>query len=123
MSKKQTFKLARANGETQEVQYHPIVYLLGSDTWRLALHRDPVLAGKGDWIVSDPVSGYRICRITAAHKGVPVSSKDLTVTQARAAALVQLDLTADRVGLDRFTRVLSEAQNPKPVHPLHPSKG
>lgn len=88
--------------------------------WRLALHREPVLAGKGEWIVSDPVSGYRVCRITAAYKGVPVSSKDLTVTQARAAALVQLDLTVDRVGLDRFTRVLSEAQNPKPAHPLHP---
>lgn len=120
MPKKQTFKLICANGETQDVQYHPIIFLRGSDAWRLALHREPVLAGKGEWIVSDPVSGYRVCRITAMYKGIYVSSKDLTVTQARAAALVQLDLTVDRVGLDRFTRVLSEAQNPKPVHPLHP---
>ena len=118
MTKKQTFNLIRAGGETQQVEYYPIVFLRGTGSWRLALHRDPVLAGKGEWIVSDPVSGYRVCRITATYKGMPVSSKDLTVSQARAAALVDLDLTVDRVGLDRFAEVLGTAQNPKPVHPL-----
>lgn len=113
MPKKLTFNLIRLGGETQAVQYYPIVFLRGTAVWRLALHRDPVLAGKGDWIVSDPVSGYRVCRVTASYRGVPVSSKDLTVTQARGAALADLDLTVDRVGLDRFTRVLYEAQNPK----------
>jgi hypothetical protein len=109
MPKKLTFNLIRVGGETQSVDYHPIVYLRGSDTWRLALHREPVLAGKGQWLVSDPISGYRVCRVTATYKGVPVSSKDLTIAQARSAALIQLDLTVDRVGLDRFTRALSEA--------------
>lgn len=110
MSKKQTFQLALAGGKRAPVEYYPIIYMHGSDSWRLALHREPVLAGKGEWIVSDPISGYRVCRITATYKGVPVSSKDLTVSQAREAAMLQLDATVDRVGFDRFTRVLSEAQ-------------
>lgn len=114
MAKKQIFDLIRSNGVREAVQYYPIVFLRGSESWRLALHREPVLAGKGDWTVSDPVSGYRVCRITASFKGVPVSSKNLTVTQARAAALADLDLTVDRIGLDRFSAVLGAAQNPKP---------
>lgn len=123
MAKKQIFKLITQGGKSQDVEYHPIVFMRGSRSWRLALHREPVLTGKGEWIVSDPVGGYRVCRITASYKGVPVSSKNLPVTQARAAALADLDLTVDRIGLDRFTAVLDAAQNPKPVHPLHPSKG
>jgi hypothetical protein len=110
MPKKQTFPMARAGGQFEDVPYHPIIFIRGSDAWRLALHREPVHAGKGDWIVSDPVSGFRVCKVTATYKGVPVASRDLTVPQARAAALADLDLTVDRVGLDRFTRVLSKAQ-------------
>lgn len=111
--KKQIFQMTRAGGVSEPVEYYPIVFLRGTDTWRLALHREPVLAGKGDWIVSDPVSGYRVTRVTATHKGVPVSSRHLTVTQARAAALVDLDITVDRIGLDRFARVLNQAQTKK----------
>lgn len=118
MAKKLIFDLVRAGGIREPVQYYPLIFLRGSESWRLALHREPVLAGKGDWIVSDPVSGYRVARVTASYKGVPVSSRDLTVTQARAAALADLDLTVDRIGLDRFSAVLGAAQNPKPAHPL-----
>ena len=111
--KKQIFQLIRAGGTTQPVDYYPLVFVRGSDAWRLALHREPVAAGKGDWIISDPVSGYRVARVTAAHKGMLVASRPLTVTQARAAALVDLDITVDRIGLDRFARVLNQAQKPK----------
>lgn len=111
--KKQVFQMIRANKVREPVEYYPIVYLAGSDAWRLALHREPVLSGKGDWIVSDPVSGYRVCRITASYKSMPVASRDLTVTQARAAALLDLDATVTRIGLARFTRVLAEAQTKK----------
>lgn len=114
MSKKMIFQLIRAGGATEPVEYYPLIFMRGSNAWRLALHREPVLAGKGQWIVSDPVSGYRVARITATHKGMPVSSKNLTIAQARAAALVDLDLTVDRIGLDRFAQVLGAAQNPKP---------
>jgi hypothetical protein len=113
MTKKQIFQMPRAGGTSEPVEYYPIVFMRGSDAWRLALHREPVLAGKGDWIVSDPVSGYRVARVTAAHKGMPVASRHLTVTQARAAALVDLDTTVNRIGLDRFARVLNQAQKPR----------
>lgn len=111
--KKQIFQLIRTGGTSHPVEYYPIVFLRGSEAWRLALHREPVLAGKGDWTISDPVSGYRVARVTATHKGVPVSSKHLTVNQARAAALVDLDLTVDRIGLDRFSTILNQAQTKK----------
>jgi hypothetical protein len=111
--KKQTFQLIRAGGISEPVEYYPLVFLRGTEAWRLALHREPVLAGKGDWTISDPVSGYRVARVTATRKGVPVSSRHLTVTQARAAALVDLDITVDRIGLDRFARVLNQAQTKK----------
>jgi len=111
--KKQIFQLIRAGGTSEPVEYYPIVFLRGSDAWRLALHREPVAADKGDWTISDPVSGYRVARVTAAHKGVPVSSRHLTIIQARAAALVDLDTTVNRIGLDRFARVLNQAQKPK----------
>jgi hypothetical protein len=111
--KKQIFQMPRIGGTSEPVEYYPIVFMRGSEAWRLALHREPVAAGKGDWIVSDPVGGYRVCRVTATYKGMPVTSHSLTVTQARAAALVDLDTTVNRIGLDRFTRVLNEAQNPK----------
>mgnify|MGYP003346228738 CR=1 FL=1 len=114
MAKKQTFKMSRRDADPVDVDYYPIVYLHGSDAWRLALHREPVLAGKGEWIVSDPISGYRVCRITAAHKGMPVSSRDLGVAQARQAALLQLDVTVERVGAERFAQVLRDAQAGNP---------
>lgn len=113
--KKSVFNMARAGGATEPVDYYPIVYLAGSDAWRLALHREPVAAGRGNWIVSDPVSGYRVCRVTATYKGLPVASRDLTVTQARAAALIDLDATVTRIGLERFTRVLGDAQAKKHI--------
>ena len=114
MPKKQIFQMARAGGKTEPVEYYPLVFIRGSDAWRLALHREPVLAGKGEWQVSDPVSGYKVCRVTATYKGVPVSSHDLTVSQAREAAQIDLDSTVDRVGVDRFTRAINEVQKPKP---------
>jgi hypothetical protein len=114
MAKKLIFDMVRARGIREPVPYYPIIFARGSGVWRLALHREPVLAGKGEWIISDPVSGYRVARVTAQYKGVPVSSRDLTITQARAAALADLDLTVDRIGLDRFSSVLGAAQNPKP---------
>jgi len=121
---KKTFKIALPGGvPSDDIPYHPIIFIRGSDAWRLALHQEPVLAGKGDWIVSDPVSGYRVCRVSATYKGLPVASRDLTVPQARAAALADLDTIVDRVGLERFTRVLGEAQKPKETTPLRRALG
>ena len=114
MPKKPTFILRQRDGETRFVSYTPIVYTRGHEAWRLALHR---VNGPGsEWTVSDPVSGYRVCRVTTTYKGVPVSSKDLTQRQAQQCALVDLDALVDRVGLDRFSAVLNAAQTPETVN-------
>jgi len=110
MTKKLIFNLTLVNGATEPVDYYPIVFKYASNSWQLALHRE---FGKGQWIVSDPVSGCRVTRVTASHKGCPVSSRHLTTAQARAAAITAIGLTIDRIGLDRFSAVLGAAQNPK----------
>lgn len=107
---KRKFELRTANNETQTVDYYPLIHVRGTDAWRLALHREPVLAGKGEWILSDPVSGYRICRVTAYHNGVPVTSRHLTVKQAREMAMVDFDALIDRLGAARINKAMSEAQ-------------
>jgi len=105
---KPTFNMAVRKGDTLATSYTPIIYTRGHEAWRLALHREK---GKGsEWIVSDPVSGYRVCRIDATYKGLPVSSRTLTQKQAQALALVDLDLLVDRIGLERFSEVLNKAQ-------------
>lgn len=108
---KRKFQLITADNETQSVDYYPLIHVHGTDIWRLALHREPVLAGKGEWILSDPVSGYRICRVTAHHKGVPVTSKHLTVKQAREMAMADFDALIDRIGADRINKAMAEAQD------------
>ena len=116
MPKKPTFNMHLRDNETRVTPYDRLIYTRGHEAWTLALHR---VRGPGsEWTVSDPVSGMKVCTVTASFKGVPVSSGDLPLKHARAAALVDLDLTVDRVGLDRFSAVLAAAQNPKPVHPL-----
>ena len=111
MPKKPTFILRQRDGETRETPYTPIVYTRGHEAWRLALHR---VNGPGsEWTVSDPVSGKRVCRVTATYKGVPVASGSLTQRQAQQCALVDLDALVDRVGLERFSAVLSAAQTPE----------
>lgn len=114
MPKKPTFILRQRDGETRETPYTPIIYTRGHEAWRLALHR---VTGPGsEWIVSDPVSGYRVCRVTATYKGMPVASGSLTQRQAQQCALVDLDALVDRVGLERFSAVLSAAQTPETVN-------
>ena len=113
MPTKPTFILRQRDGETRIVPYTPIVYTRGHEAWRLALHREG--DKRSSWIVSDPVSGYRVCRVIATYKGMPVASGTLTLRQAQACALVDLDALVDRVGLERFSTVLHTAQNPETV--------
>lgn len=111
MPKKPTFILRQRDGETRFVSYTPIVYTRGHEAWRLALHREG--DKRSNWTVSDPVSGYRVCRVVATYKGVPVASGTLTLRQAQACALADLDALVDRVGLERFSAVLNAAQTPE----------
>ena len=94
------------------VPYTPIIFLCGTTTHRLALHREAGAAPASyrEWAVSHPVIGAKVCRVTAAYKGVPCSSKGLNSKQARAAALAQLEALCERIGSDKFNATIAQVQ-------------
>jgi len=104
------FNLKTSDGIIQ-TRYHPLLYTRGHRAHYLALHRDHYRTTKKEWIVSDPISGYRILRVDASFKGVPVSSHHLTQKQAMMCALSDLDRLVDRIGIDKFERVLDAAHD------------
>ena len=106
MAKKPVFLLALRNSDPVPTPYTPIMFTRGTQTHRLAL-----VKRFGQWQVCHPGSGALVLRITARYKDMPVSSAGLTLAQARACALVDLDSLVDRAGLEHFERVML---NPKP---------
>lgn len=108
MAKKPTFMLALRNLPSVETPYTPLMFTRGTQTHKLALVKR--YGRYGNWQVCDIGSGALVLRITG-FEGVPGSSTGLTLAQARACALVDLDALVDRVGLEKFEAVLS---NPKP---------
>ena len=92
----------------EPVPYAALIFTAGVVTHKLALHREPTaLPDKyREWQVSHPGIGAKVCRITGSYKGMPVSSFGLTVTQARAAALAQLEALCERIGSDKFNAVI-----------------
>jgi hypothetical protein len=106
MAKKPVFLLALRNSDPVPTPYTPLLFTRGTQTHKLAL-----VKRHGSWQVCDIGTGALVLRITASYKGMPVSSAGLTLAQARASALDNLDTLVDRVGLEKFEAVLS---NPKP---------
>lgn len=106
MRKKPIFMMARRDNLPAPTPYEPLIYTRMSSAWRFALHK----SGR-HWIVSDPNSGAKICMVTATYKGMPVASGDLSLKNARLAALADIDAIVDKIGFDRFSAVLD---NPKP---------
>lgn len=108
MPKMKEFRIATKNGPGPAIKYHPLVYTRMSSVYALALHR--VAGPRSDWKVSDPVSGYGMCTLTATHKGVTVSSSSFTLKQARELALAELDALVDRIGFGRFDATIQAAR-------------
>jgi hypothetical protein len=106
MAKKPVFLLALRNLPAVETPYTPLLYSRGTQTHKLAL-----VKRHGSWQVCDIGSGALVLRVKSDWKGIPVDSIGLTLAQARASALDNLDTLVDRVGLPKFESVLS---NPKP---------
>lgn len=94
------------------VPYTPVLFTAGTVTHRLALHREAGAAPASfrAWVVSHPVIGAKVCRLTATHKGVPVSSKHLTSKQARAAAMAALEALCERIGSEQFNVTIAQVQ-------------
>lgn len=110
MPAKPTFEMPiKGSDKTLTIKYDRLLYTRGHRAHMLALHREHAKVPRKEWIVSDPISGCRILRVNASYKGMPISSADLTLKQARMLALADLDALVDRVGLDKFERVLDEA--------------
>lgn len=108
MPTKPVFNL-RAGDKRIPTKYDRLLYTRGHRAHIFALHREHSKTTRKEWIVSDPVSGYRLLRVSAHYKGMPISSADLTLAQARMCALADIDALVDRVGLDQFEAVIDRA--------------
>lgn len=106
MPKKPVFNMLVRDAAPIPTPYNPLIYTRMHEAWRFALHKSGRM-----WVVSDPVSGAKICTVNATYKGMPVASGDLSLKNARLAAIIDIDAIVDRIGFDRFAAVLA---NPKP---------
>lgn len=102
--KKPVFKMALRDGSFIDQPYSPLIYSRMSSVYRFALYK----SGR-DWVVSEPVSGYRVCIVKAHFKGIPVTSGHLTLKQAKEFALIDIDAIVDRLGFDAFDKRINEA--------------
>ena len=94
------------------VPYTPIIFTAGTTTHRLALHREASAAPVSyrEWVVSHPVIGAKVCRVTSFYKGMPCSSKGLNSKEARAAALAELEAMCERIGSEKFNDTINGVQ-------------
>ena len=103
----------KGSDTTVDVKYDRLLYTRGTRAHIFALHREHTAGipkNRREWIVSDPVSGYRLLRVNAHFKGMPISSRSLTLAEARQCALADIDALVDRVGLEKFETVIDRAQ-------------
>ena len=107
MPKKPTFKMAFKDGTFEEIKYDPLIFIAGTETYKLALckNRD------GAWVVSDPRTGAKIVTVQGNYKGMPCTSRGFTLNRARQLAIADLEELISRIGSDRFNAVMA---NPKP---------
>jgi len=113
MPTKPAFAMRVKNSDkTVDVKYDRLLYTRGHRAHLFALHREQtagIPAKNREWIVSDPVSGYRLLRVNAHYKGMPISSRSLTLAEARQCALADIDALVDRVGIEKFETVIDRA--------------
>ena len=104
MTKKKPEFIMRDRNRTpmgEPVRYTPIMVIAGSDTHRLALRK------VGDeWQVSHPEIGAKVLLVEMTHRGVPMTTRGLTIAQARNLAIKQIDLLIERVGSAKFNTVI-----------------
>jgi hypothetical protein len=85
---------------------HALIVIAGVETHKLALHRDKFKM----WNVTDPESGALVVRVHNNYKGMPVSSRTLTLKIARELAAAEVDHLIARVGIDLFNATLARAR-------------
>lgn len=101
---KPTFQALLRDGTTAPVEYTPLIVIAGSETHKLALHKNP----HGIWAVSDPKSGAGVIRaVDGQYKGIRVSSRGLTLKEIRQLALADVENLIARIGSEKFNAVLA----------------
>lgn len=110
---KPTFTPRSHKGELLDpIEYTPLIYIVGTETHRLALHReinrlpDP----HKEWVVSDPQLGMLITKVRMRSQGVPVSSRGCSIKDARNGAMSTLDTMVECIGSDKFNNRLLSAR-------------
>lgn len=113
MAAKKTFVPTGPDGKAvgNPIAYTPIYVIAGSSAYELALHRalGQIKTSLRKWVLSDPVSGVRICDVHAYYKGLPVSNTSMTTREAAAAAPHSIDTVLANHGALKFERAIAEA--------------
>jgi hypothetical protein len=92
------------------VKYTPLIINAGSVEHCLALHKNTF----GEWIVAHPESGKKVTTVYGSYKGLPMqimSSRGMTLTEARVAAAAQVNAIIEKVGALKFNTVLEKAES------------
>jgi len=88
----------------KEIAYTPLIVIAGSETHKLALHKD----ADGVWCVADPKSGALVVKsVCGQYKGIRISSRGLTLKEVRQLAIADVELIISRIGSTRFNDVLA----------------
>lgn len=109
-----TFQPRGRNGKLlPAVEYVPLLFIAGTQTHRLALHRslNRALPDKHkDWHVSEPTTGMHVRTVVGIYKGVPTGSNGYNQREARLAALGTLEALLVQIGSDKFNDTINKAK-------------
>ena len=100
-----TFNIRKPDGTLGEaVRFTPILFTVGSTVHKLGLHTDPA----GNWLVSYPALGIKVCSVDNTYKGVPCSSRDVPLKLARELAKASLEVLIAMRGSDVFNEKVGQ---------------
>lgn len=101
-----SFKMRTYTGEPGEsVDYHLMIFTVGSVHHRMALHLDAA----GDWRISHPATGVKVCDVYNTDLGVPVSPRDVSIKMAKELAKASFEGMIARHGSDKFNGAIAKA--------------
>ena len=101
---KPTYHAPFKDGSTKVIAYPPLIVIAGTQTHRLALHKNDYEM----WVVADPRTGALVVKSVAGQwRGIRVSSRGLSMTEVRQLAIADVEAIIARLGTDRFNAVLN----------------
>jgi hypothetical protein len=101
---KPTYTAIFKDGSTKAVAYTPLIVIAGTQTHRLALHKNDSEV----WIVADPRTGALVVgAVSGQYRGIRISSRGLSLAEVRQLAIADVEAIISRLGSDRFNAVLN----------------